>query len=110
MSGLIGMGADGSAPDLEAVVWTAREAEVRDLTLGVLHCAGPARPSAPGCLSAQEGRPVQELSRAAEHARGLVVGTRGHGGFRGMLLGSVSQGVLHHAYCPVLLVPHRRHQ
>ncbi|MGV9911057.1 universal stress protein [Streptomyces tendae] len=27
-----------------------------------------------------------------------------------MLLGSVSQGVLHHANCPVLLVPHRRHQ
>lgn len=56
MSGLMGMGADGSAPDLEAVVWTAREAEVRDLTLGALHCAGPARPSAPGCLSAQGAR------------------------------------------------------
>ncbi|MFD9025334.1 universal stress protein [Streptomyces parvulus] len=52
-----------------------------------------------------KGHPVQELCRASAHALGLVVGTRGRGGFRGMLLGSVSQGVLHHAHCPVLLVP-----
>ncbi|MFF3906479.1 universal stress protein [Streptomyces sp. NPDC001848] len=52
------------------------------------------------------GHPVQVLTKAAEHALGLVVGTRGHGGFTGMLLGSVSQGVLHHARCPVITVPH----
>lgn len=51
------------------------------------------------------GHPVQVLTQAAEHALGLVVGTRGHGGFTGMLLGSVSQGVLHHARCPVIAVP-----
>jgi nucleotide-binding universal stress UspA family protein len=51
------------------------------------------------------GHPVQVLARASEHALGLVVGTRGHGGFTGMLLGSVSQGVLHHARCPVITVP-----
>lgn len=52
------------------------------------------------------GHPVQVLATASEHALGLVVGTHGHGGFTGMLLGSVSQGVLHHARCPVITVPH----
>ncbi|MFF5014998.1 universal stress protein [Streptomyces sp. NPDC001165] len=53
------------------------------------------------------GHPVQVLTDASAHALGLVVGTRGHGGFTGMLLGSVSQGVLHHARCPVIAVPSR---
>ncbi|MFI6494435.1 universal stress protein [Streptomyces sp. NPDC050564] len=52
------------------------------------------------------GHPVRVLADASEHALGLIVGTRGHGGFTGMLLGSVSQGVLHHARCPVITVPH----
>ncbi|MFF9165205.1 universal stress protein [Streptomyces longwoodensis] len=51
------------------------------------------------------GHPVRVLTEASEHALGLVVGTRGQGGFTGMLLGSVSQGVLHHARCPVITVP-----
>lgn len=53
------------------------------------------------------GHPVRVLTEASEHALGLVVGTRGHGGFSDMLLGSVSQGVLHHAHCPVITVPVR---
>ncbi|MEV6837270.1 universal stress protein [Streptomyces sp. NPDC051133] len=53
------------------------------------------------------GHPVQVLAHASAHALGLVVGTRGRGGFAGMLLGSVSQGVLRHARCPVIAVPIR---
>ncbi|MFF4741374.1 universal stress protein [Streptomyces sp. NPDC001262] len=52
------------------------------------------------------GHPVEVLAEASEKALGVVVGTRGHGGFTGMLLGSVSQGVLRHARCPVIAVPH----
>jgi nucleotide-binding universal stress UspA family protein len=49
--------------------------------------------------------PADALLEAASNADLLVVGTRGHGGFRGLLLGSVSQQVSHHAPCPVVIVP-----
>ncbi|TJZ59305.1 universal stress protein [Streptomyces piniterrae] len=51
------------------------------------------------------GHPVEVLVRESRHALALVTGTRGRGGFAGMLLGSVSQGALHHAQCPVVTVP-----
>ena len=48
--------------------------------------------------------PQQALIDASEGATMVVVGPRGRGGFRGLLFGSVSQAVLHHAHCPVALV------
>jgi nucleotide-binding universal stress UspA family protein len=50
------------------------------------------------------GHPVDVLTRESTQALGLIVGTRGHGGFTAMLLGSVSQGLLHHAQCPLITV------
>lgn len=52
-----------------------------------------------------EGHPARVLLSRAEGADLLVVGTRGHGGFVGALLGSVSRHVLAHAPCPVVLIP-----
>ena len=55
--------------------------------------------------SVVHGAPAPVLLKAAEGAAALVVGTRGHGGFMGLLLGSVSHQVSHHAPCPVVIVP-----
>ncbi|HEX6345921.1 universal stress protein [Umezawaea sp.] len=49
-------------------------------------------------------RPVRALLKLAEDAQLLVVGSRGHGGFTGMLLGSTSQALVYHAPCPLAVV------
>ena len=55
-------------------------------------------------LTVVEGHPAEVLVEAAEGAELLVVGSRGHGGITGMLLGSVSQAAVHHARSPVVIV------
>ncbi|WP_218712479.1 universal stress protein [Arthrobacter sp. BF1] len=52
----------------------------------------------------RRGRPVPVLLNLAQSAQMLIVGSRGHGGFAGMLLGSVSSACAAHARCPVLVV------
>ena len=51
-----------------------------------------------------QGHAASVLLKEAEHAQLIVVGNRGRGGFKNLMLGSVSQQVVHHAPCPVLVV------
>jgi nucleotide-binding universal stress UspA family protein len=52
----------------------------------------------------EEGNPAEVLIERSKEADLVVVGSRGHGGFKGMLLGSVSQHLVAHAECPVVVV------
>lgn len=54
----------------------------------------------------EQGHPSYVLTEASESADLIVVGSRGHGGFAGLVLGSVSQHVVAHSTCPVVVTRH----
>jgi nucleotide-binding universal stress UspA family protein len=134
MSGLIVVGIDGSEGARRALRWAAYEARVRDATLRVVHawsyldqpdgfdpkyCEADAKRVLDTALAEIESEldglevepltvlalPARGLLAAADDADLLVVGARGLGGFRGLLLGSVSQQLVHHASMPLVIVP-----
>ena len=82
--------------DLEA--WATQQLETSvSATLGD-------SPDRPVETLAVEGQPAPVLLDAASDADLLVVGSRGHGRFSGMLMGSVSTHCVAHASCPVVVV------
>ncbi len=84
--------------DPETEARTAQK-EITDRELGI-------EPDVEFHQSVIQGHPAPVLVQAAEHADLLVVGSRGHGAFAGMMLGSVSEYCASHASCPVVVVRH----
>jgi nucleotide-binding universal stress UspA family protein len=132
-AGTVLVGVDGSPPSDAAVGFAFEEADRRSATVTALHSWEPPGPPPPGEPAPWEvfearrlrewiqpwhdkypsvtveqyvtsERPAAALIDTARDAALLVVGCRGHGGFAGLLLGSVSQQVINHAPCPVVVV------
>ncbi len=75
----------------------------KTLSEAVAECVDPAS-SVQISTRLAEGNPAQVLMEAAKGAELLVVGSRGHGGFAGALLGSVSQHCASHSPCPIVII------
>ncbi|WP_405142061.1 universal stress protein [Sphaerisporangium sp. NBC_01403] len=137
-SGEVVVGTDGSAASDAVVEFAFAEAEARGARLRAIRaCSVPVEfmPFDPDALIGDEsrllaeslkawqerhpavdvlrqvkqGHPAQVLLEASAEADLLVIGSRGRGGFTGLILGSTSHAVLHHASCPVAVVPAPKH-
>ena len=126
--GPVVVGADGSAGSRAAIAFAAEEAMFREVPLLAVCALADSPGSLGGASRIQEafdqdialqekeypeltilrqvcfGQPRAALLDASSAAQLMVVGSRGRGGLKGMLLGSVSQAMLHHARCPVGVV------
>jgi len=126
--GPVVLGADGSACSRAAAAFAFEEAALRNAPLlavcaladtpgslggsgrmqeGFEQVIGPLEKQHPEVTVLRQispGAPRDALLAAAYHAQMLVMGARGLGGIHGMMLGSVSHAVLHHAPCPVAVV------
>ena len=128
------VGVDGSEQSLSALHWAVEEARLRHGQLRVItawhyppvpstvedsglndsfHVAERIQADALQTVNADgvqiekvtvRNLPAEALLDATKDADLVVVGSRGHGGFASLLLGSVSSQIAHHASCPVLIV------
>jgi len=80
------------------------EARARELIEAFIHDVIGADPPVPLSVTVVNDHPAPALLDAAKGAFTLVVGARGTGGFRGLVLGSVSRQLVSHAPCPALIV------
>jgi nucleotide-binding universal stress UspA family protein len=127
------VGIDGSASSIDAFRWAVRqaqltgsvveavmawqypagvvsagaqdfEAESRRALDGAIEGAFTTAPPVQVIRVVEEGEPAPTLVRRSKDAALLVVGSRGHGAFVGILIGSVSEYCVTHAHCPVLVL------
>lgn len=83
--------------------WSPADEAARMLTVAIEQAFGDSPP--PNVTtSTMRGSTARTLIQESKDAGMLVLGSRGHGGFVGMLLGSVSAACAQHAHCPVLIV------
>jgi nucleotide-binding universal stress UspA family protein len=93
---------------IDPAVWTSEKAEEdregrrRELRERVLPYEQK-HPAVAVTTHVIEGQPAAVLAAASRTASLVVVGSRGRGGIAGLLLGSVSQGVLHHGHCAIAI-------
>jgi nucleotide-binding universal stress UspA family protein len=96
-------GFEGSYPVLGGDIKELRDGAERDLD-ATLQESIPETRTVEIERRVVEDRPAAALVEESRGADLLVVGSRGLGGFAGLLLGSVSQQCAHHAACPVVIV------
>jgi nucleotide-binding universal stress UspA family protein len=93
--------APASAPDRLS---PDQHSAARDLLVDALLPWAVAFPTVRIESAVVDGAAAWTMIRASQGAALVVVGSRGRGGFTGLLLGSVSQALLRHADCPVAVV------
>ncbi|MHB8691548.1 MAG: universal stress protein [Solirubrobacteraceae bacterium] len=127
------VGVDGSAPSIDALRWAVRQAQLTGsfvqammawrypagvIPAGAEDLAAESRRAVDGAIEGafagappvqiirvvDEGGPALTLVGRSKDAALLVIGSRGHGAFVGMLIGSVSQYCVTHAHCPVVVL------
>jgi nucleotide-binding universal stress UspA family protein len=114
------VGVDGSASSQSALAFAAELAGARSVPLRINHAGAPGPwtvdldelvtgwqekyPDVEIAPEAVVDHPAAALTAASTTAQMLVVGCRGRGAMRGMLLGSVSQHLLRHSACTVVVV------
>jgi nucleotide-binding universal stress UspA family protein len=91
-------------PPLDPATWDAVRLRAQQVADDAFAAVKKLHPSLQGEALALQGQPADVLLEQGADAARIVVGRRGLGGFRSLLLGSVSQQVVQHATCPVVVV------
>jgi nucleotide-binding universal stress UspA family protein len=95
---------DGINAPLDAATMEAFRERAEQIADEAAATAKKLQPSVQVEAKALSGQPADVLLEQAADVQLVVVGRRGLGGFKSLLLGSVSQQVVHHATCPVVVV------